>query len=71
MLPTKEQDKSPEEEISGEEIDKLPDKQFKVMIIRSFHELGRIMDIITQNFNKELKNIKKNQTELKHTITDI
>ena len=37
------------------------------MRIRMLNELKRRMNKHTESFNKELKNIKKNQTELKNT----
>ena len=36
-----------------------------------FNELGRKMDEHSEKFNKELENIKKNQTEPKNTITEV
>ena len=44
MLQMKEQDKTPEEELSEVEITSLPDKEFKVMIIKIINELRRRMD---------------------------
>ena len=41
------------------------------MIIKMLNELRRRMDKHSENFNKELENIKKNQTELKNIITEI
>jgi len=32
-------------------------------------ELGKRIDEYSKNFNKELENIKKNQSELKNTIS--
>ena len=40
----KEQDKTPEEELNGVEVSNLPDKEFKVMVIKMLTELGRRMD---------------------------
>ena len=40
----KEQNKTSEEEISKVEIGNLPNKEFKVMIIKMVKELGRRMD---------------------------
>ena len=60
----------PHEELSELEISNLPDKEFKVMIVNMLKELWRrIMN--SENFNKELGNIRKNQTELKNTIMEI
>ena len=40
----KEQDKTPEEELSEGEIGTLPKKEFRVMIVKMTKELGRRMD---------------------------
>ena len=53
------------------EISKLSHKEFKVMIIKMLKELRRRMDEHSEKFNRELENIKKNQTELKNIITEI
>lgn len=54
------QDKTSEKE---PEISNLPDKELKVMVIMIF--TGR-MDECTKNFNKDVENRKKNQSELKN-----
>ena len=53
------------------QIDNLPNKESKVMIIIMLYELGGRMDEHSEKLNKELENIKKNQTELKNTITEV
>ena len=56
------------------EINNLVDKGFKVMVIKKLAELGRRMDEHSENFNKEMENIRNCQievTELKHTITEL
>ena len=63
MFQTKEQDKTPEEELNGVEIRNLPYKEFKVMIVKRFKELRRRLDKESEKLevlNKELENIKKN-----------
>ena len=59
------------EEQSKMEIRNLSDKKFKVRIIKMFSELRRRMDEHSEKINKELGNIKKNQTEMKNAITEI
>ena len=59
MLQTKEQDKN-SEKVNKMEISNLPDRKFKVMIIKILTELGR-MDKYTENFNKK-KIFFKNQS---------
>ena len=41
------------------EISNLPDKELKVMIIKMLTEHRRRMDEHSENFNKELENIKQ------------
>ena len=41
------------------EINNLVDKEFKVMVIKKLAELGRRMDEHSENFNKEMGNIRK------------
>ena len=51
------------------EISNLPSKEFKVMIIKMLNELRRTVDKHRENQVSE--NTKKNQTELRITITEI
>ena len=60
MFQMREQDKTPEE-LSKVEISNLPNKEFKVMIIKMLKDLRRRMNENSEKFNKELENIKKNQ----------
>ena len=67
MFQMKEQNKTSERELNKKKISNLPDKEFKVMVIKMLTELGKIVDY-SKNYNKEKENIKKNQSELKNTI---
>ena len=40
------------------------------MIIRMLTDLGTRMDELSENINKELENIKRNQSEMKNTILE-
>ena len=54
-----EQDKTTEKELSEEELGNLPQKVFRVMIIKLIKELRRRIDTHTEeleDFNKALKN---------------
>ena len=48
-----------------------PEKEFRVMTVKVVQELGKRMDAQSKKlqavFNKELKNIKNDQTELKNS----
>ena len=41
----------------------MPDKEYKVL--RMLTELGKSIDEHSENFNKELENVKNSQPELK------
>lgn len=71
MFQMKEQDKTPEEELNEMEMRNLPDKEFKVKIIKMLSELRRRMDEYSDKFKKESENLKKNLTELRSTITEM
>ena len=61
-----------EKELNKGEISNLPNKEFKVIIKKMLTELRRRIEEHSEKFNKKLENIdiKKNQTELKNTITE-
>ena len=63
----KEQDKTPEEQLSEVEIGNLPKKEIRVMIVRMIQELGKRMDAqikkLQEVLSKETENINNNQTE--------
>ena len=55
------------------ETSNLPDKEFKVMVIKKLTKCGR-MDKHSEILNEEIENTRKYQTEatkLKNTITDL
>ena len=70
----KEQDRISEKELNKIEISNLPEKEFKIMIIKMITELERRKgetDDHSENFSKELENIKKKQSELMNIITEV
>ena len=70
MVQMKEQIKTPEKELSKLEISNLSDAEFKTLVIRIFNKLRGKAD--RENFNsikKAMKTIKKNQSEMKDTLT--
>ena len=44
------------------EIHNLPNKEFKIMVINVLTKIKRTMNELSKNFNKEVGNIRKNQT---------
>ena len=55
-------DKTSEKELKSE-ISNLPVKEIKVIVINMLLKLKKRMDELSENFNKGIANMKKNQTE--------
>ena len=56
MLQMKEQGNNLRDQINEEEICNLPEKEFRVMIVKMIQNLGNGMEKIQGTFNKDLKN---------------
>ena len=62
MFQTKEQDKILETDLNETEISNLPDKEFKIMIIKMFTKARRTMHEQSENFlSQQRENIKSNK----------
>ena len=68
MQQMKEQGKNPPDEINEEEIGSLPEKEFRVMIVKMIHNLGNRMEKIQETFKKKLEELKSKQTIMNNTI---
>lgn len=55
MFQLKEQDKPQEKKLDVMETSNIPDKDFKVMVIKMLTKLERRMDQHSENFNKRWK----------------
>ena len=71
MYQMKEQDKTPEKQLNGEELGSLPEKEFRVMIVRMIQNLGNRMEKIQETFNKDLEELKSQQTMMNNTTNEI
>ena len=67
----KEQGKNPPDQTNEEEIGSLPEKEFRVMIVKMIQNLGNRMEKIQQTFNKDLEEQKSKQTIMNNTINEI
>ena len=67
----KEQGKNPPDHTNEEEIGSLPDKEFRVMIVKMIQNLGNRMEKIQEAFNKDLEEVKRKQTMMNNTIKEI
>ena len=75
MSQKKEQGKNLQDRINEEEIGNLPEKEFRVMIVKTIQNLRNRMEAqiekIQEMFNKDLEKLKNKQTEMNNTITEM
>ena len=67
----KEQTRNTEVQINEEEIVKLPEKEFRIMIVNMIKNLENNMEKMQESINKDLKELKNKHTETNKTITEI
>ena len=68
---TKEQMRNTDAQINEEEIGKLPEKEFRIMIVKMIKNLENKMEKMQKSINKDLEEIKNKHTETNSTITAI
>ena len=66
----KEQTRKTEVQINQEEIGKLPEKEFR-MIVKMIKNLENKMEKMQKSINKDLEELKNNHTETNNTMTEI
>ena len=67
----KEQGKNPPDKTNEEQIGSLPEKEFRVTIVKMIQNLGNTMEKIQETFNKDLEELKSKQTMMNSTINEI
>ena len=75
MYQMKEQDKTPEKQLNEVEIGNLPEKEFRIMIVKMIQDLGKRMDTKIENMqemiDKDLEELKNKQTEMNNKIMEM
>ena len=56
--------KEQEKTTTETEINNLPEKEFKALVIRMLIDVGKRIDEHSDNFNKEVENIKKKPSQI-------
>ena len=81
MYQMKEQDKTPEKQLNEVELGNLPEKEFRIMIVKMIQDLGKRTEAkiekMQEMFNKDpeelkkkhLEELKNKQTQMNNTIT--
>ena len=64
----KEQTRNTEVQINEEEIGKLPEKEFRIMIVKM---IANNMEKMQESINKDLEDLKDKHSETNSTITEI
>ena len=67
----KEQTRKTEVQINEEEIGKLPEKEFRIMIVKMIKNFENKMEKMQESINKDLEELKNKHTEPNNTITEI
>ena len=67
----KEQGKNPPDLINEQEIHSLPEKEFRIMIVKMFQNIGNRIEKIQETFNKEVEELKSKHTMMNNTISEI
>ena len=67
----KEQMRNTAVQINEEEIGKLPEKEFRIMIVKMIKNLENKMEKMQESINKDIEELKNKHTETKNTITVI
>ena len=67
----KEQGKNPPDQTNEEEIGSLPEKEFRVMMVKMIQNLGNRIDKMQETFNKDVEKLKRNEAMMRNTINEI
>ena len=71
MIQTKGQGNNLQDQINEDEIGNLPEKEFRVIIVKMIQNLRNRMEKIQKTFNKDLEELKSKQTVMNNTINEI
>ena len=58
-------------QMNEEEIGKLPEKEFRIMVVKMIKNLKNRREKMQESINKDLEELKKKHGETKNTIAEI
>ena len=64
----KKQTRNTEVQTNEEEIGKLPEKEFRIMIVKMIKNLENKMEKMQESINKDLEKLKNKHTETNNTL---
>ena len=69
------QDKTPEKQLSEVKTGNLPEKEFRIIIVKMIQDLGKRMEAkikkLQEMFTKDVKELKNKQREMNNTLEGI
>ena len=72
MSQIKGQNKTPEKQLNEVEIGKIPEKEFRIMIVKLTQHLGKRMEAkiekMQEMFSKDLEDVRNKPTEMSNTL---
>ena len=75
IMQMREKGKTPENQLSDQEILSLQEKEFRLLILKMMQDIGNKeeakMDNLQETLTKEIQDIKLKQEEMQNTITEI
>ena len=67
----KEQTRDTEVQVNEEDIGKLPEKEFRIMVVKMIKNFENKMEKIKESIKKDLEELKNKHAETNSTITEI
>ena len=67
----KEQTRNTDVQINEEEIGKLPEKKFRIMIVKMIKNLENRVEKMQESIKKDLEELKNKHTETNNTTTEM
>ena len=65
------EEKTPEKQLNEVEMGNLPEKEFRIMIVKMIQDLGKRMEKMQEMFTRDLEELKYKQTEMNNTLEGI
>ena len=62
------EDKTPEKQLNEVEIGNIPEKEFRIMIVKMIQDLGKRMEKMQEMFTKDLEEQKNKEPEMNNTL---
>ena len=71
MSQIKAQDKIPGKQLNEVETGNVPEKQFRIMIVKMIQDLGKTVEKMQEMFTKDLEELRDNQPQMNNTVGGI